>query len=783
MASGSIGIYSPLLGTGKGNYTGTKSKNYTIKKADVTLTAPTPISGLKYNAQAQTLLNAATVTGPGDMSDVQIKYSLDQTNWTDAVSQGTDAGSYTVYYKVLGGANHKDKTAQTVTASIAKAALTTAMLTPETMTFVYDQTEHTALVASVTAEGNLNVPASNYTVSGNKATNKGTYTVTVTAKSTSNFTGSTTATFSITEADANTNFAITLTESTYVYDGNQKTPTVAVKDGETTLALNTDYTFAFQQNDRKNVGTYKVTVTGKGNYAGTKEATFTITKANSSVTAAPTKNDKTVNLNADGSYVSYNLVNAGTAAGGTMKYSVDNGVTWSETIPTEYNAGTYNVLYMVVGDSNHNDATNTTWKVTTTISKAQATMSFTTPSYNLTYGDAVFTNGITVWGKNEVNFVSSDPRVAQVHYFTGAVTIMGAGTCVITGMMSDHNNFYPAADKQYTVTVAPRAIQETDVTVGEADAEGVPVISVSVEAEVGTLLPKVAEDYTLDYYTNEENPNDRTLVTRDEMLANPGEYYAVLTFFGNYFGYVEKKINVENKQAIVGDITGTGVVDADDVDLFIEKLLDGDLPLPGDPDFEKYDVNGDGVADVADAQAILNIANGLNWDGSVPNGARSLGNNNKTAVAVYSVSASSIEGGITRYTVAIEGNFDYTAFQVDTKGNVEFVGESNQAVDNMLSNTMKNGTHRVVGYGSTSTNATGTLFCIDVKGQANLDFSNVVLTTASAEAVRAVRSDATGINAVNVNTVDAQQSYDLGGRKVDSQKGVIITNGQKVLVK
>lgn len=67
-----------------------------------------------------------------------------------------------------------------------------------------------------------------------------------------------------------------------------------------------------------------------------------------------------------------------------------------------------------------------------------------------------------------------------------------------------------------------------------------------------------------------------------------------------------------------------GVVDADDVDNFIDFLLDNDLPDENDPTYVLFDVNGDGKVTIADARAILNIANGLNWDGSVPSNARRL---------------------------------------------------------------------------------------------------------------------------------------------------------------
>ena len=61
-----------------------------------------------------------------------------------------------------------------------------------------------------------------------------------------------------------------------------------------------------------------------------------------------------------------------------------------------------------------------------------------------------------------------------------------------------------------------------------------------------------------------------------------------------------------------------GVVDANDVDNFIDWMLFDDLPDEDDPTYVLFDVNGDGKVSIADAQAILNIANGLNSDGSIP---------------------------------------------------------------------------------------------------------------------------------------------------------------------
>ena len=68
------------------------------------------------------------------------------------------------------------------------------------------------------------------------------------------------------------------------YTGSAITPTVTVKDGETTLVLNTDYTVAYSNN--VNTGSATVTVTGTGNYSGTATANFTIVADKSALNTA-----------------------------------------------------------------------------------------------------------------------------------------------------------------------------------------------------------------------------------------------------------------------------------------------------------------------------------------------------------------------------------------------------------------------------------------------------------------------------------------------------------------
>ena len=70
---------------------------------------------------------------------------------------------------------------------------------------------------------------------------------------------------------------ITLSASSYTYDGTAKKPSITVKNGSTILKNGTDYVVTYKNNT--NAGTAIVTVTGKGKYSGTASKTFTISKA------------------------------------------------------------------------------------------------------------------------------------------------------------------------------------------------------------------------------------------------------------------------------------------------------------------------------------------------------------------------------------------------------------------------------------------------------------------------------------------------------------------------
>lgn len=80
--------------------------------------------------------------------------------------------------------------------------------------------------------------------------------------------------------------------SDQVWTGKALKPAVTVKDGNVTLKKDRDYTVSYSAN--KNIGTAKVTVTGKGSYTGKITKTFKINPQGQSVSAKGDKSGKKI---------------------------------------------------------------------------------------------------------------------------------------------------------------------------------------------------------------------------------------------------------------------------------------------------------------------------------------------------------------------------------------------------------------------------------------------------------------------------------------------------------
>ncbi len=208
--------------------TGDKAGNYILTPPTVTVdiwkvssgvtTAPSAKTGLTYIGKEQELVNAgSTTTGT-------LQYSTSRNGtYSAAIPMGTDVKEYSIWYKVVGDANHTDSEPAEIKASINRFDITGKELTITLGTaLTYTGAEQTQSIESVKV-GDLVLAAGDYTVTGNTGTDAGTYTLTVTGQG--SFEGSATKDFSIAKKSA---ISVADINKSYVYTAGSKDAVVSI---------------------------------------------------------------------------------------------------------------------------------------------------------------------------------------------------------------------------------------------------------------------------------------------------------------------------------------------------------------------------------------------------------------------------------------------------------------------------------------------------------------------------------------------------------------------------
>ena len=352
----------------------------TVGKADIRsglITPPTARENLTYTGHEQALIIAGSVADYGTM-----QYSLTENGtYSQDIPTGTDAGAYTVWYRVIGDENHNDTAPASVVVSIRKKPLTITGVTAASKP--YDGTTN-ADISSVTFDNVTLNRGTDYTVTasfddaGVGSDKNVTATVTLMEQAAKNYAleqSSFHTTGNITKAAAPD---FTKATALVIVNGHEKTYTVTLpalptletpkEYGAPTyelgdIKLNAGYytsgakvengalTLPIQKNDVETTGPVgTVTVVIKStNY---EDITLTV-NVNATNKLVPTVTAPTANA------LTYNgteqaLVTAGQTTGGTMLYRLGDSE-WSEHIPTAKNAGKYTVWYQVQGDAEYAD--------------------------------------------------------------------------------------------------------------------------------------------------------------------------------------------------------------------------------------------------------------------------------------------------------------------------------------------------------------------------------------------------------------------------------------------
>ena len=358
-------------------------------------------------------------------------------DYTLTTEGGTDAGDYTV--TVTGKGNYDSETTASKNYSIKASDME---VTAEGFEGTYDKAVHGIKVnAPEGATIKYGTSEGTYALDNSPTyTNVGEYTVyyLVTYKNYNDVTGSAKVTINPKSiADA----TITLTPENFVYNGQNQKPEVSVKDGETDLVLDQDYTLTNEGGT--DVGEYTVTVTGKGNY-----------DSETSVSKKYYITVEALEVTAEGFEGTYDKaahgIKVNAPEGATIKYGTSEGTYALDNSPTYTNVGEYTVYYRV----SKVNAADVTGSAKVKITPAAATISFKEATVEKKPEDATFTNELTNTGDGAVTYQTSNAEVASVNENTGEVTIKGSGEATITATVADGMNYtYETKTATYTITV------------------------------------------------------------------------------------------------------------------------------------------------------------------------------------------------------------------------------------------------------------------------------------------------------------------------------------------
>jgi len=239
---------------GYGDKSETKSQIVSIAKATNNKVTTTEALDLTYNGSAQNLITAYSATFG------TVEYSLDGTNYSTTVPKGTDAKTYTIYYKVAETPNYNGVSG-TATAKINKAA--NSVTTTEALNLTYNGSAQKLITAYSATFGDILYSLDNTTFSSDipQATDAKDYTIYYKVEGTSNYNGvSGEATAKINKA-ANSNATVSIANS---IDGREKVkPTVTnnLSTGTITYQYSTSPNSVFSTTKPNTPGTWYVKAT------------------------------------------------------------------------------------------------------------------------------------------------------------------------------------------------------------------------------------------------------------------------------------------------------------------------------------------------------------------------------------------------------------------------------------------------------------------------------------------------------------------------------------------
>lgn len=337
----------------------------------------------------------------------------------------------------------------------------------------YDGTEQGLLGFVGTANGgtmHYSLDNATWSTAIPKGKNAGDYTVYYKAVGNSGYSDSAVASISATIGPKNISTVTIDPIPDQTYTGSAITPTPKVTDGGTTLVKGTDYTVSCTNNKYVGTNTATLTITGKGNYTGTKSANFTIVAADQNPTFTTP-----VDLVTGGHRL--NLTTLVDGAKGDMIFTITSGNAANlETGNMLVSTGTTGVVKIKVsiaakdvgGDSTpeYNAYTGTNAITVNVIDKTSDTATMKVSQSDITYGGSVspsVTNKPA--GTGEVSY-TYEGRDGTSYSSTTAPT--NVGKYKVKAKCESSTTIYTAED---TFEILPKSISGMTVTLNNTSLE------------------------------------------------------------------------------------------------------------------------------------------------------------------------------------------------------------------------------------------------------------------------------------------------------------------------
>ena len=514
-----------LVITGKGNYTGVRNAKFTITPADGQLQigeiADKVYDGLPYQPAVTVTADGTTLT---EGKDYDLRYSADTINKGEVTVtvtgkgdfSGTRTASYQIQPKAL---DNSQADSGTILVEVAEASYTGKAQEPK-VTVSYRTADGRTLLLQEGAD---------YELEYSDNTNAGTGKVKITGKG--NYSKSITETFTIRPAEGK-NLTVDAAPASNLYNGAEQTPTVTVKDEETTLTEGKDYEISYTAVSGKlgetgkplAAGTYTVTVTGLGNYEGfAGTASYTI--------QAIAFGD--VSLKGEFIYDGTEKEAAVTVKdlnGEILTEGVDYELEYSDNV----NAGT--AMVKVIGKGNYASTALKPYEI------QPAVLTIVPKNTEKTYGDADGELTYDVTGKPEQG---ADPAI------TGALSrkageMVGEYDFVRNTLHETSGNYTLELEKDSKFTITPKSIGDGEnsdekilesvtkdgVTVGYTGQAYDQSPALLYQAAQGSLLLSKGTDYELTFANadGEEVAEAKAVGTYTVTVTGIGNYQDSFTF-------------------------------------------------------------------------------------------------------------------------------------------------------------------------------------------------------------------------------------------------------------